>query len=533
MKKATYFVIRAVPIFLGIMLLGSCDKNLDIKPTQELESIFYQDEARVQRSVGSAYAGLANIYGAKLRWASCITPMLLPGDDIIADGTGNPFFTFSGLNSTNGSIEEYWKRLYIIIGRCNFVLDKLEEPEVQAVYETPGLMEANRGEMLFLRSWCYFRLWDWWRKAPIQKERISTLEDAYLPPTEGFEMLDNAIASLEEAAGLLPDSWDTENLGRVTKNSAYGLLVRLHVLRACYNNASNDDYQNAIDAFNNISGSAQLVHFGENFDYRYENNAESLFEYQASHAPFRDNPWLDNDFGGDVGQMGAFWHMFTNHWTNYHSGSMGPSPKLRKAFEPGDPRQSETFRDTANLDDLGGSLGWVVKWDKYEGHAFVKYVNGERGNAFDPTWNITNLNNPRLLRLADVKLLAAEAYLATGNAGEALTQVNDIRKRARESTPDETVSPVPADLASVTMDDIMHERLLELAGEDGIRWTDLRRWHAAGYIDLGSWTTEDFGFPYDPALFEYEVPKHLLYPIPNSEIDRNPLMLEAGNNPGY
>ncbi|MFO7922623.1 MAG: RagB/SusD family nutrient uptake outer membrane protein [Bacteroidales bacterium] len=529
MKNTKYTSIALLLLF-GLML-GSCDKNLDIDPTQELESIFFTDEARIQRSVGSAYAGLANIYGPKMNWASCHPPMLLPGDDLVANGTGNEFFTFSGLTSTNGSIDEYWKRLYIIVGRCNFVLDRLDDPEVQAVYITPGLMEANRGEALFLRSWCYSRLWDWWRKAPIQEERISTLQDAYLPPSEGFEMLDNAIASLEEAAGLLPDSWDARNLGRVTKNSAYGLLVRLYVLRACYNNANTGDYQKALEAFNKISGSSALVvPFGDNFDYRTENNIESLFEYQASHAPFRDNPWLDNDFGGDVGQMGAHWHMFTNHWSNYKTQSMGPSPKLRNAFEPGDPRKSETFRDTADLDIVNSH---VVKWDRFDGHAFVKYVNGERGNAFDPQWNITNLNNPRLLRLADVKLLAAEAYLATGNAGEALRQVNDIRQRARESTPDGSVSPVPADLASVTMEDIMHERFLEMAGEDGHRWTDLRRWHAAGYINLATWNAEDFGFPFDPNLFAFDASTHLLFPIPQSEMDRNPEMLASGNNPGY
>lgn len=532
MKKTTYF-----PIFMLLLsalpLFTSCERSLDIDPTKELESVYFETEERMQRGVGGAYAAITNLYGPKLNAASLHQPLLLPADDIVSDGTDATFMTFSGLNSTNGSLEEMWRRLYAIAGRCNFMLDKLEQPEIQDIYVTPGLMEANKGEMLFIRSWAFARLWDWWRKAPLQEERIGTIEDAVLPPSEGFQMLDNAIASLEEAAGLLPESWDDANRGRITKNSAYGLLVKLHVMRACYNNASTGDYQEAIDAFNNISSGSQLVLFGENFDYRHENNAESLFEFQASHAPFRDNAWLDNDFGGDVGQMGAFYHMFTNHWGNYRSGRMGPSPKLRSAYETGDPRMNETFRDTTLLDNLEGAHWWIVRWNRFDGHAMVKYVNGERGNVFEQTWFISSSNNTRLLRLADVKLAVAEAYLATGNAGEALNQVNDIRKRARESTPDGSESPVPADLPSVTMEDIMHERFLELAGEEGHRWTDLRRWHAAGYIDLATWTAEDFGFPFDPGLFAFDVSKHLLFPIPQSELDRNPLMVESGNNPGY
>lgn len=512
----------------------SCDKNLDIKPTKELESVFFEDEGRMQRAVGAAYAALTSLYSPILNNSSCLPPMLLPGDDIAGEHTGVTLFTFSGLTSTNGNLEELWKRLYAVVGRCNFVLDRLDDPEIQELYDTPGLMDANRGEMLFLRSWVYFRLWDWWRKAPIQDERITTVEDAILPPSEGFEMLDNAIASLEKAAELLPDSWDNRNLGRITKDGAYGLLVKLYVTRACYNNKSTEDYQKAITAFEKISGNRELVHFGENFDYRFENNAESLFEFQASMNPSgQDNAWLDNDFGRGAGQAGAMYHMFTNHWGNYTTGRMGPTPKLINAFEPGDPRRSETIRDNDDIDNMDWSLWWIEPWERFGGYHIVKYVNGERGNAHEPIWQISSRNNTRILRLADVKLAVAEAYLATGNQGEALRQVNDIRQRARESTPDGSVSPVPADLASVTMEDIMHERFLELAGEHGHRWTDLRRWHAAGYINLGTWTAEDFGFDYDPALFAFDVSTHLLFPIPQSEMDRNPLMLESGNNPGY
>ena len=536
--KITQYIPKIILLIMGLMIHWSCDKNLDIDPTKELESVFFEDEGRIQRSVGAAYAALTYIYGPNLQGTIgdgvALRALHLPGDDIAFSGTGQSLFTFSGLTTTNGDLEEHWKSLYVLISRCNFVLYQIDNPEIQDIYETPGLMDANKGEMLFLRSWAYFRLWDWWRKAPLQDERITSIEDALLPPSEGFEMLDKAISDLEEAAGLLPDSWDARNLGRITKDSAYGLLVKMFVTRACYNNKSSEDYQKAITAFGNISGSRQLVHFGENFDYRHENNAESLFEFQASLAPSgQDNPWLGNDFGSGVGQMSAMYHQFTGHWGNYKTGIMGPTPKLINAFDPDDPRLLETIRDTVNFDNLGGSLWWIGKWDRFGGNMISKYTHGERGNAHEEIWTIGSKNNTRLLRLADVKLAVAEAYLATGNQGEALRHVNDIRKRARESTPDGSVSPVPADLASVTMEDIMDERFLELVAEDGHRWTDLRRWHAAGYINLGTWTAEDFGFDYEPALFAFDASTHLLFPIPQSEMDRNPLMNASGNNSGY
>lgn len=532
MKSTPYK--KTIARFLSALLLTAltaCDRSLDIVPTKEVESVYFNTEARIQRGIGGAYAAITNIYGPQLGTLTQHPFWLLPADDLTFDGTGSALETFSGLNGANGLVEGMWQRLYAIVSRCNFMLQKIEEPEVAALYQTPGLKDHNRGEMLFIRSWAFYKLWDWFRKAPLQDERIGSIDDAILPPSSGFELLDNAIASLEEAGGLLPDAWDERNKGRITSNAAYGMLVKCYVLRACYNQRNADDYQHAIAAFQQLSGINHLVPFGENFDYRHENNAESLFEFQASNAPEYDNAWLDNDFGGTVGQMSAFYHYFDAHWANESSGIIGPTQKLVSAFAPGDPRMAETLSN--HVDNLDGKLYWVVPtWDKFYSYQMVKYVNGLRGDSFRDQ-DIGSANNTRLLRLADVKLAVAEAYLATGNAGAALGQVNDIRARARQSAADGVPSTVPGDLTTVTMHDIMDERFVELAGEEGHRWTDLRRWHAAGYINLAEWTAADFGFPYDEALFAFDINKHLLFPIPVSELERNPLMAASGQNPGY
>lgn len=535
-------MLQSKIIILGMLLIAgslsiiSCVDTLDIEPTAELESNFFTDEFRVQRGIAGPYAKIADIYGAGyFNDGPFCEVWLLPGDDITFDGSGNSFESFSGLNSTNGRLTGLWLRLYQIINRSNFMLEKISNPDIQSLYVTPGLLAANRGELLFLRSWAFYQLWDWYRKAPIQIERINTIDGAILPPSSGFEMLDNAISSLEEAATLLPDSWDVDNEGRITKDGAYGLLVKCYIMRACYNSKNLEDYTKAINAFEKISPSKELViPFGNNFDVRTENNVESLFEFQAGHNYLYNHPWQDNDFGGNNGQLGTYLHMWNAHWANGYGfgGSMGPTMKLINAFEPGDPRILETFSDSA--DNLGGVHWWVEpQWDKFGGYQMVKYSNGPRvagswGNSFD----VLSVNNWRIIRLADVKLCAAEAYLATGDADEALAQVNDVRERARKSTPDGVESPVPADLSAVTIDDIIHERMIELAGE-GIRWTDLRRWNAAGYINLGNWTSSDFGFPFSPDLFEFDPGKHLLFPIPQDELDRNPEMATSGNNPGY
>ena len=532
MKRNIIFLLCSVMIGL----FSACADQLNIKPTSELETEFFESENRVQEGVGACYSALTNMYAALLGQGGGIHRILfLPGDDVTNRDSGyGDLEAFSGLNSSNGQVSTAWTRLYQMIYRINFMLEKLDDPAIKDLYKRDGLWNANEGELLFLRSWAFYRLWDWFRKAPIQDKRIATVSDAILPPSQGFEMLDRAIADLETAATLLPNVnyWDdaTEK-GRVFNESAYGLLVKCYVLRARYNNKNADDYKKAITAFEKIT-TRKLVPFNNNFDYHFENNDESLFEFQASHAPTQDNAWLDNNFGGAVGQMGAFYHYSTEHWGNYMSGIYGPTKKLMNAYEADDPRKEGTFsKDRTNVyGDVNVPAGWG--WDYFDGYQLQKYVKPGRC-WFEETWGINSTNNTRLIRYGDIKLLAAEAYLQTGNTAAALKQVNDIRTRARISTNDGSESPVPANLSSVTMKDIMDERFKELAAEEGIRWTDLRSWHAAGFIDLSTWKAADFGYNYDAKNFEFNVSKHLLFPIPQGEMDRNPLMAAAGNNPGY
>jgi hypothetical protein len=119
--------------------------------------------------------------------------------------------------------------------------------------------------------------------------------------------------------------------------------------------------------------------------------------------------------------------------------------------------------------------------------------------------------NTKIIRYADVVLIAAEAAVMAGDNNKALTYINMIRRRARMcGDPGNTV---PADLTgTVTLDQVKHERRVELALEGG-RFFDLVRWRDAEAKLDGMVRTGD-GY-----VIDFIPGKHEFFPIPQREID--------------
>jgi hypothetical protein len=124
------------------------------------------------------------------------------------------------------------------------------------------------------------------------------------------------------------------------------------------------------------------------------------------------------------------------------------------------------------------------------------------------------------LRLADILLLKAEAYVNQGNLTQAANIVNTVR--ARVNLPGLSASVTSS--ASSMADAVLNERRLELAFE-GQRWFDLVRTGKVFEV-MNTLNSRDEGrLPMD-IVTENTV----LLPLPQSQIDINPNMTQ---NPGY
>ena len=127
--------------------------------------------------------------------------------------------------------------------------------------------------------------------------------------------------------------------------------------------------------------------------------------------------------------------------------------------------------------------------------------------------------NLKVMRYAEVLLLAAEAQLQAGNTAKALEYVNMIRTRAKESP-----------LSSVTLNDIKTEKRLELCNES-VRYQDLVRWGDAESAmkeqgkEIPQFGTTGVQWNFKNTNYGFKE-KNKLLPIPLKEIELNPNMVQ-------
>ncbi|MEK6479011.1 RagB/SusD family nutrient uptake outer membrane protein [Catalinimonas sp. 4WD22] len=389
-------------------------------------------------------------------------------------------FTF---DADNPQLAFSWKPKYEIVSRANAVLINVPDIEMDQTLKNRTLGEAH-----FMRGFMYWRLAVIYGGVPLILEE-DVLNGEYNKPRATLEATYDQIESdWLMAADLLPLTHDEENLGRPTKGSAWGFLAKLSLYR--------EDFQSTIEYGNNvINGPYQLAdNFGQNFQIETENNSEMLFSVQA----------LD-------GWQGTAHIIYTTPrpwggW-DFHE----PVQNLVDEFEEGDPRMDYTLFTPGEMVDLGGDQGLTEYTSDLSstGYHFQKFASWRSSGGLNDGQNVP------ILRAADVYLLVAEAKIRSGQSGDA--EINAVRER----------SDLPP-ISNATMQDLIHERRVELAGENQ-RHQDLIRWDKAGIVDIVAIYAEDRG-PFDPPR-NFQRPKHYLFAIPQREIDLSNGVLEQ--NPEY
>ena len=236
-----------------------------------------------------------------------------------------------------------------------------------------------------------------------------------------------------------------------------------------------------------VSGQYQLVSdFSTIFLNSNENNVESVFEVQYSGAQegasFNCFQCLEGNFA--VGFMGPRFR--SGDYTPYASGFSFniPTQELFDAYDTGDTRKDATIFDidafVATRPDVAYNTG-----SEHTGYFNKKYIPYADDNVIQDQ-NINRSNNYRAIRYSDVILMAAEANLqASTQRDDPQVLLDLIRDRAFGDT---------SHRITATLDNVLNERRLELAGE-GHRFFDQVRTGKTSSIPGYSSHNEVFPIP--------------------------------------
>jgi starch-binding outer membrane protein, SusD/RagB family len=433
-------------------IFAGCQKYLDLEPSQNIsDKIALTSDDNVKHVLIGAYSEFAypGIYGGNILRNS----ELLGGNgEIQWVGTYiDPRQIFNKtMIATNSEADAQWEDSYLVINTANNILSAL------AVVNDAD-RDRVEGEALFLRGLMYFDLVRFFaQQYQFGVANTQMGVPLVLTPTQGItassfvtrNTVDEVYAQVIADLTLAASKLPSDNDVYASSGAANALLARVYLQKG--------DYANARDAANTVisSGAYTLMPAYADVFNNDNNTTEDIFATQITPQD----------------RFSAMTEYFSVPEFGGRDGDIDILPEHLALYSADDQRLALFF--------LGNGAMRCGKW------------NNEFG--------VVNL-----IRLAEMYLIRAECNirLSTAVGDTPLADYNVIHTRA---------GLAPA--VSITLDDILYERRLELAFE-GFKIHDVRRLHE------------------NVASFAYDDPK-LVFPIPDRDIEANP-NLKPQQNPGY
>ena len=490
-KLKRFFAIAIV----AFMPLSCSDEFLDVDSFEEDSENFFNTEQDYQNALIAAYDLLQSTY-INVMLGEIASDNTLAGGESATDVPGIQEIDDMVHTPLNQQLQDMWGWMFSGVNRANYILEFKEKTD----FAGKNVIIA---EATFLRAYYYFELVKWFGDVPLSVDRRLLFGDQDVvertPVAEVYAQIEQ---DLLFAIDNLPEV--QSQTGRATRGAAQALLGKAYLYQ--------DKFTEAANVLNDLINSGTydlLADYSTMFENDNENNIESVFEVQYTDIEGAGFGCLQCSEGNVAVGFNGIRNYAGPLFESGFSFNV-PVQEAYDAFEDGDLRRDIAILDInswaeANQDFASGAGISFVEGFEHTGYYNRKYI-ARQGDLNTGDANLTNPNNYRAIRFADVLLMAAEA-LNRGGINEALAQTYLNRVRTRAGLADVMAT------GSTLTDAIYQERRVELVGE-GHRFFDLVR--------TGRAATEIDGF---------QTGKHELFPIPAIEIEL------AGNrwaqNPGY
>ena len=371
-------------------------------------------------------------------------------------------------NSSNGILEDAWANFNNGVYRCNMVLDRIDNADID---ET--LKKQYKAEALFIRAYTYFNMYRLWGGVPTTRRVVTVAEALKIGRSSEDQMYDFIAGDLKDIVdnNMLPATYTGANMGRITLGAAKALLAKVYLTFG--------KNQEAATLLSSLIGSYELLpNIADVFDVANKDNKEIIFAVKFNKTV--------------TGEGHGAWFGIANL-----SDDSGRSTILKNLYEDADARKE------------------LMEYKKVEG------VNMYLMNKFYDSRDATNLtygNDQIILRYSDVLLMYAEALnnisYSNDQDSDQMEALNAVHTRA---------GLAPLDITTIPNQDafrraVCKERQMEFPYE-GQRWFDVVR--------MGS--AKEFAAAEGHDIQNYQ----LLYPIPNTELERINDTSLLWQNPNY
>lgn len=589
-KRVTYLLLT--PLLLT-PTLTSCLDTIILPEDKTVDEDFWKTKGDVASMVNAAYAGMTaeDVITRLIVWGGFRSDEFVRSTSL----TGSIPDALEEIAAVNMQVTNTfasWASIYAVINRCNIVLERAEAVRLEDPNYTESDYEADRCQMLALRSLCYFYLVRNFRDVPYVTEAyMNSSQDTQLPQSTPEYVIGQLIETLEEVANnpncLRSNSYtvsEWRRVGWMTRDGVMALLADIYLWRASVMHSSSD-YDKCVSYCNQIIESKKQQHVqgrneletkeyplsDGNQAYREifvdQNAEESIFELQST------------------ANVGLCKYLFKYSNDNSSEGFLKASNIFGTAA--GAPNQigNTTVFASQDLRFYAATFAGAAGDEAFNVRKMISTVSitskNQQTRTADRTYNNFN-QNYIVYRLTDVMLMKAEALAqlmqdvtaeGTTLSEEAVAFNDSVRREAFNLVEAvNTRSIFQDDQASYAMQWntykdyskgqletlVLQERLRELCFE-GKRWYDLLRYayrhmngvqynrilgEMAAEADAGDAATT-LPAIYDEMLVlatrargtdapairaKMQNEAYLYLPIPNSDINVCPLLIQ---NPAY
>lgn len=440
------------------------------------------------------------------------------------------------LNTSNGSIKNYWVNSYSKIAKCNVFIENIDK-----VPASKSVIDRLKSEARFLRAMQYFYLSQYFFDVPLVTKSLSKEEANLVKKTSREGITKFVVDELTEIVPLLPRHKDIKSTerGRASRQAALGFLGRTYLGAKDFVNAATS-FKQIIDLGDNIiDPNYQTIFFPSN-----QNSSENIFATQ----------YLENLAGNSLPQ-----HAWPAMVTGWHI--VCPLGSLFEAYEFTDGTPFSYNSAQYDQKDLGKNrdprLKYTLLWDQtsFKGKKYVCHPDSVKSldqlgagkqttytgfglrKFFDEGYSGSLMSygaNTNVIRYSEVLLSYLEAALEAGQPIDQIlldATINKVRGRASVNMP-RVIETDQTKLREI----LRRERRVELALE-GLRYWDLLRWGTAhdvlkadfyGAPFPGAKNMRKKGGVTDPNGRWYVISRNFRntedyrWPIPQSEQDINP-----------